>query len=125
MPTRSRHHGQRPGCQLAPAIIGVDIVIIGDIVAVIGGRRVDRHQPERIDAEVARGSGVAVVEVIQFLDDAIEVANAITIAVIKAAHENLIKDGFVPPRHAPRTGGGQRRWRRRDGKTGGQQQHKA
>ena len=47
------------------------------------------HQPYRVYAER--------LQVIQFLGDAVEVANAIAVGVVEGADENLVEDRVTPP----------------------------
>ena len=68
---------------VAAAVIWVDLVIVGDIVAVVTGGGHDGHEPEASDAQVMGGGGVAIIEVIQPGGEAIEIADAVAIGVIK------------------------------------------
>ena len=72
--------------------IGIDVAIIGDVVAVIAaGRGIERQQPDRVDPEI--------LDVIQLLDDAAEIADAVVVAVEKGADVQLVDDRvFVPVR---------------------------
>ena len=77
--------------RVEPAEQGIDVAGIGDVVAVVGHRR-DRHraEPDRVDAQ-----GLQVVEV---LADAVEVTDAVTVAVAERSRIDLIEDGVGPPR---------------------------
>jgi len=79
------------------AVLGVDGVIVGDVIAVVTGRGHDGHQPETGDAQIAGRGGVAIVKIVQPRDQARQVADAVAIAVVIAAHEQLVKDSVVPP----------------------------
>ena len=48
------------------------------------------HEPQTGDAEV--------LQIIEFLNEAVDVADAVAIAVVEAAHEDFIEDAVVPPR---------------------------
>ena len=68
----------------------IDAAIVGDVVAEIGHRRgEDRRQPDRVDAEPR--------EVIEPLGDALEVADAVAVGVLKRARIDLIEDAVPPP----------------------------
>ncbi len=52
----------------------IDVAVVGDVVAVVAaGRRIERQEPQRGDAEVA--------QVIELLGQAGEVADAVAVAV--------------------------------------------
>ena len=59
------------------AILRVNAVEIRDFVAVVAGGRMDGHEPEASDAKVGIGGGIAVVEVVEFVDEATDVADAV------------------------------------------------
>jgi hypothetical protein len=70
---------------------GVDRPIVADVVAVVVVRgRVDRRQPHDVDAEL--------VEVVDAVDDAAQVADAVAVGVREAAGVHLVHDGVAPPR---------------------------
>ena len=79
------------------AILRVDGEVIHHIVAVVGGRGVDRHQPDAGHTQVGVRLRVAVVQVIQLFCDPIEVTDPIAVAVVETANEDLIEDRIVPP----------------------------
>ncbi len=82
--------GRRP-------VVRLDARVVGDVVAVVAGRGADRHQPDTGDPQVVVRGGVAVVQVVQTLGQTPQVADAVTVAVLEAAHEDLVEDGIVPP----------------------------
>ena len=68
----------------------VDIIIIGNIVALICERRaVDRREPDNVDTEVF--------EVIEFADNARKITNAVSVRITEAFWVDLIGCFFVPP----------------------------
>ena len=69
----------------------VDVLVVADVVAVVGLRRgVDRREPQDVDAEVG--------QVVQPLQDAAEVADAVAVGVLERAGIDLVDDGAGPPR---------------------------
>ncbi len=87
---------------LVGPILRVDLVVVRDVVAVIAGRRHDRHQPDAGDTQVGRRVRVAVVQVIELTDQASQVAHPVAIAVVEAADEDLVERCVVPPGLAAR-----------------------
>ena len=76
----------------------VDVVVVGDVVAVVDHRRaVDRAQPDDVDTEQ--------LEIVQVVQDPAEVADAVTVAVGEAARVHLVDHGGLPP-VAPGDGAG-------------------
>ena len=68
----------------------VDVVVVGNVVAVVGHRRaVDRTQPDDVDTEQ--------LEVVEMVQDSAEVADAVTVAVGEAARVDLIDHRGLPP----------------------------
>ena len=71
------------------AQLGMDIAVVADIVApVIERRGIDRGEPNRIDTQRSIG---AIIQVVQVRGDAVEVADAVTVRIGKAAHVDLIE----------------------------------
>src|SRR5579871_680897 len=68
--------------------------IVGNVIAVVPQRgREERHQPDRRDPEIA--------QVVELLRQALEVTNAISVAVKERTYVYLIYDRvFVPKRFA-------------------------
>ena len=82
--------------RLEPAVVGLDVEVVGDVVAVVVLRgRVARRQPQRVDAETG--------DVRQPVPDTDEIADAVTVAVGERADIDLVDDGCLPP--APRRRG--------------------
>ena len=64
----------------------VDVGVVGDVVAAVGHRRrVDRREPERVDAEAARGGRAAT-------RDAAQVAHPVAVGVLEGARVDLVDD---------------------------------
>ncbi len=70
------------------AIIRMGGAVIYNIIFVIGGRRVDRHQPKSLDAEI--------IKIIEFGGKSFEIADAIAEAVGKSVNENFVGDRMGP-----------------------------
>ena len=67
-----------------------DPVIVSDIITVVViGRIVDRRKPQRIHAQL--------LQVIQPADDALQIADAVPVAVTETARVDLIKYRLFPP----------------------------
>src|SRR5512133_1032889 len=71
-------------------IFRIDRVVIGHIIAMIGGGGIDRHKPDALDPQA--------LQIIQLFSDAVEIADAIPVTVAEGANKNLIEDGVIPPR---------------------------
>ena len=68
----------------------VDPVEVGDVVAVVVvGRRVERHQPQARDAQVG--------QVVDPLDQARQVADAVVVPVHERLDVQAVDDGVLPP----------------------------
>ena len=76
------------------AVIGMNIAIIADVVAVVEPRRrIERQQPDRVGAEIG--------DVVEFRDQAREIANAVVIAVAERLDVQLIDDRVLVPKLDP------------------------
>jgi hypothetical protein len=72
--------------------------VVGNVVAEIDHRRgKDRRQPDRINAKFGK--------IRQARDDAGEIADAITVPVLKRTRINLVEDARLPPVHTRRSRG--------------------
>ena len=72
------------------AVARMDVLVVGDVVAVVAQRRrIERQQPERVDAEL--------LEVVELLRQAGEVADAVVVAVEEGADVHLVDDGVLVP----------------------------
>ena len=74
------------------AVIRMDVEVIGNVVAVVAqGRGIERQQPE--------GGHPQFLEVVELLDQALEIADAVAVAVVKGLDVHFVDDGiFVPER---------------------------
>ena len=72
------------------AEIRVDVFVIGDIVAIVGVRGgIQRAEPDRIGAEA--------LDVIQFLQHAVQVADTVAVSVTETARPDLVNDHIPIP----------------------------
>ena len=71
---------------LEVAELGQDVGVVGDVVAAVAQRRgEERRQPEAVDAEP--------LQVVELLGQALEVADAVAVAVVERADQHLVEDG--------------------------------
>ena len=80
------------------AVVRIDVVVVGDIVAVIAHRLCDRHQPDAIGAETRRARWISIVDVVETRDESAQISDAITIRVSERAYEYLVAHAIAPPR---------------------------
>src|SRR5713226_9309137 len=72
------------------AVLRVDVVIVGDVVAMVLLRRgIEGREPDRVDAQAF--------QVVEPRGDARQVADAVVVGVGKAADVDLVKDRASPP----------------------------
>jgi hypothetical protein len=72
------------------AVHGIDVFVVGDVIAEVNLRgREARGDPNGVDAEVF--------QVIELRGDALEVADAVIVAVGEAARIDFVEDGVLPP----------------------------
>ena len=72
------------------AQVGIDALVVGDVVAVVAQRRrVEGQQPERRDAQI--------VQVVEPLRQAGEIADAVAVAVVERADAQLVDDRVLVP----------------------------
>jgi len=77
------------------AVVGVDPVEVGDVVAIVPQRRrVHGKDPQAVDAQVA--------EVIELLGEAREVADPVGVRVEERLDGQLVEDGVLVPERAYR-----------------------
>ncbi len=82
---------------LVRAVPRIDPVVVADVVTVIAGRCGYRHEPDATRPQILACVGVAIVDVVEFLDHAFEVTDAVAVAVVERADEDLITDPSVSP----------------------------
>ncbi len=75
---------------LARAVVGMDVAVVGDVVAIVlAGRRIERQQPDGVDPQL--------LDVIELAEQSAEIADAIVVAVEECTHVHFVDDGvFVP-----------------------------
>src|SRR6266478_3990481 len=72
------------------AVHGINVFVIGDVVAEVDlRRRKARRDPNGVDPKVF--------QVIELGGDALEIADAVVVAVSEAARIKLVEDGVLPP----------------------------
>ena len=72
------------------AEVGMDVAVVGDVVAPVGVRRRERRaQPDRVDAEP--------LEMIEVRGDPAQVADPVAVRVGERARVDLVHDGAAPP----------------------------
>src|SRR5262245_27635574 len=71
------------------AILGINRVIIGDVVAMISWGGIDRHEPEAANAQV--------MQIVQFFGNTVKVADAVAVTITERTDEDLIENCVVPP----------------------------
>ncbi len=73
------------------AVDRVDVVVVGDVVAVVPQRRrIEGQQPDRGDAEV--------LQVVELAGQPVEIADAVAVAVGEGADVDLVNDRVLVPR---------------------------
>src|SRR5579863_4207876 len=81
---------QQPIERREVAEVRMDPAVVADVVApIVQRRRVNRIQPDRIDAE--RG------QVVEMRGDAVEIADSVAVRICKRARIDLVEDGTLPP----------------------------
>ena len=82
----------------ARAVLRMDVVVVGNVVAVVlERRRIERHQPDGVDAEVF--------DVVELRGEPAEVADAVVVGVEERLDVQLVDDRVLVPE---RVGGGGR-----------------
>jgi hypothetical protein len=96
-PMRLAHESAELG---ARAVGGVDVVVVGDVVAVVAARgRIERQQPHGVDAEI--------LDVLELARETGEIPAAIVVAVEEGADVHLVDHGVLEPQGI--AAGGRRR----------------
>ena len=69
---------------------GVDLAVVGDVVAVVAQRRrIEGKKPERRHSQP--------LQVVELLDQSLEVADAVPVGVAEGPHVELVDDGVLVP----------------------------
>ena len=86
------------------AVAGMDVDVIGDVVAVVPQRRREkRQQPEAGDAEI--------LQIVELCDQPGKIADAVVVAVAEGLDMQLIDDRVLVPERIGRAAGQfRRRW---------------
>ncbi len=72
------------------AVLRIDVLVVGDVVAEVDLRRgIDGREPDGVDAEL--------LQIVEALGDAVQVADAVAVGILKAARIDLVDDGVLPP----------------------------
>jgi hypothetical protein len=72
------------------SVVGVDLVEVGDVVAAVAqGRRVERQQPDAVDAEP--------LEVVELVGEPAEVAGPVVVPVEERAQVDFVEDSRLEP----------------------------
>ncbi len=72
------------------AVLRIDVPVVGDVVAIVLERRgEERQQPD--------GGNAQVLDIVEPLGEAAEVADAIAVTIAKRAHVELVDDGVLVP----------------------------
>ncbi len=82
---------------LIRAVLRIDALVVLHVIAVVTRGLEDRHQPDARRPQVGGGRRVSIVDVIKLLDEPVEVADAVTIAVGERSYEDLVADRVVGP----------------------------
>ena len=72
---------------LKRAVIGIDRVIVGHVIFVIGGRGMNGHQPNTVKAHLF--------DVIELGGYTVEISNTVVVGIIKAVNENFVPVAVV------------------------------
>ena len=69
---------------------GIDVAVIGNVIAEIRHRRrVEGRDPHRLDSQLN--------QVIEPLQDASKITDAVAICILKGPRINLVKNAVLPP----------------------------
>lgn len=86
-PVRLRHQALEV---LVGAVVRIDPVVVRHIVPVIARRFGHGHEPDAPRAQIAVIARVAVVDIVEFLDEPAQISDAVAVAVVERADEDLI-----------------------------------
>src|SRR6266849_8947976 len=82
---------------LVAAVVGIDVVIVDDVVPVIARGLVDRHQPDAIRAETGSAGRLSIVDVIETRNESAQISNAVAVGIGKGANEHFVAHAVAPP----------------------------
>ena len=72
------------------AVLRINRGVVGDVVAEVDlRRRIHRRDPDGVDAEIF--------QVVEALGDAVEVADAVAVRILKTARIDFVDDRVLPP----------------------------
>ena len=72
------------------SIIGMDLGVVGDVVAVVFERRdIKGQQPQRRDAQI--------LQIIELFGESLKIADAVAVAVVKGANVDLVNHRVLVP----------------------------
>ena len=77
------------------AEVGIDRVIIGHVVLMIGRRTENGRQPYALHSERSAGGGITVVKIIHPVDNALQIAYAVAVRIGERADEHLIENALI------------------------------
>ena len=69
------------------AVLGIDLVVVPDVVLVVALAGVDGHEPDAVDAQL--------LQIIQLGDDALQITDAIAVGVAEGIDEDLVEGAVV------------------------------
>jgi hypothetical protein len=72
------------------AVVRLDAIVVGRIIAVIARRLVDGHEPDTPRAQVTNSTRIPVVDVVELLRDTSQVADPVAVAIEERPDEDLI-----------------------------------
>ena len=74
--------GQKGAEILHRPVLGIDAVIVRDVVFVVAGGGHDRHEPDAVAAQIP--------DIVQLFREAVEIAHAVAVAVGEGPDEHLV-----------------------------------
>ena len=69
------------------AVLGIDVIVVPNVILVVGLTGMDGHEPDTVDAQL--------LEVVQLGDDTLQVTNAVTVGVAEGIDENFVEGTVV------------------------------
>ena len=88
------------GCQqlleiIQGTVLRINILIIRSVVFMIGRGGHYRHEPDAVDPKVRIRRIVAIIQVVQFVQNSLQIADAVTVTVIEGIDKNLVVGAVV------------------------------